>query len=708
MAKDEYEPVAASEGGAASEKAEVARWQGEIDAARKRENKYRKEAAEIMDLYEGESAKDYSYNILYANVDTLSPALYNATPRPVVKRRFRDDDKLGMIAAKAGQRILEFLIDTGSDEYTDFDELMGTNVHEGILTSRGVSRFKYMASMTKVGEGADAYDKVKSELVCGEAVAWNRMLYGYAKRWSDTPWEAFIHYMSREELVENFGPEIGNRVKLEVSDDTDKDGKDKEEPPRDANVKFAMVYEILDRGSRKVLFMSPGLPEQFLKQDDDPWGVQGFFPNPQPLYFVTKVTDTLPIPLYRMYAQQAKELNSISYRINMLVRALKVRGAYDGSLEGLKKILEAEDNTLEPIDQLAQLAAQGMKSLENAIWLFPIENLIQVVQQLYLARQQCLQVIYEITGLADIMRGSSDAGETLGAQELKNQWGTLRLKKSQKRVQRYVRSCLRIMLEIAVGKISVETAEKMTGMGLMTAAAKQQLQMAVQKAQQMGMAQSVPPEAQAQVQEQLAQPSWEEVLALLRDDLQRNFRIDIETNSTIDAEATEDKQDIAELLNAISQFLNGIAPLIEQGFMPFDAARGMLLTITRRFRLGDEFEEQLAKMKEPPPKQDPKVQAEQQKMQNEQEKHKLDMQAKQADLAMKQQEMQMELQMMRAELQMEREKMDLERQKMGMQMQQQQANNAAQIEMLSAKVAAAHAMPKKPQGQPQSKQGAAA
>ena len=90
-------------------------------------------------------------------------------------------------------------------------------------------------------------------------------------------------------------------------------------------------------------------------------------------------------------------------------------------------------------------------------------------------------------------------------------------------------------------------------------------------------------------------------MGLLTNDLQRNYRIDIETNSTVDAEATEDKQNMGEFLNAVAQFMNGVAPLVQQGTMPFDAAKSILLAVTRRYRFGPEVEDELKKMQPPQP-----------------------------------------------------------------------------------------------------------
>lgn len=639
---------------------EVAHWLKEIEAARKREKEWRKEAQQLVLMYEGAKAKADSYNILYANTDTLAPALFNSTPRPLVQRRFKDADPLGKLAATAGQRALEFMLDTGDNEYPVFEELISADVLEALVPGRGLTRFKYDAELreSEVAEGeTPPPPQVSNERVCGEKLPWNRLLHGYGKRWKDVPWLALVHYMDQGELDENF-PDLKGKITLTVADAEDSSSEtDGEQPPRDAELRYAAVYEIWDKKTRTQVFISDGYKDGPCKKLPDPLELQGFFPCPEPLTFMPKIGELLPVPLYRLYKEQAEELNTVSERINRIVRALRIRGFFDNTVSGLDKLLESEDNTLLPLDNAAALFGQG-KKLEDAIWIMPLQELAGVLQQLYVQRQQCKTVIYELTGIADIMRGSSQASETLGAQELKNQWGTLRLKKSQKRVMKYVRNALRIMLEIAANKFSEKTWKAMTGLPLLTGEEKMAL------GQQVQMMQMQPPtdpqqmQQLQQMQQKLQAPGWTEVLELLRNDTLRNFRIDIETNSTIDAEATEDKQNISELLTALSQFLTGVSPMIEQGILPFEAAKAMLMAIVRRFRFGSEVEDQLDLMKPPEPKEEKPSPADMIKLEGE----KMKQQGEQSKQGLEMQKMQMQMELERERHQLEMEKLNFERQ----------------------------------------------
>lgn len=630
--------------------ATVRTWMDRIKEAQRREKDYRKLGQEVVKLFEGDSSTDNSFNILFSNTETLSPALYNSLPRPDVKRRFKDADPLGKQAAELVERGLAFLLDSDLREFPSVDTLLSDAVQNALVPGRGVTRFRYEAAQGSV-----------PEMVYGETVPWNRFLHGWARSWQKVPWVAFEWPMTEAELKENFGVTGGELVDLEGA------GSSEEAPNRaeeSTGAKGAWVYEIWDKSSRKVYFLSESFPDKILRETKDPFGLSGFFPCPEPLTFVQRLTSLLPVPLYTFYQEQAKELNRVTVRINRIIVALKVRGAYDSSVEGIERVLEAEDNALVPVENVASM--QQGQTLEKAIFLLPIEKLIAVLQQLYLQRTQVKQVIYEITGIADIMRGNTAASETLGAQQIKSQWGSLRIKRSQKAVAQYARGCLRIMAEIMVTRFSPETFAAMTGLSFPREMQKQSAQAALQ---QFAVAQQPPP---PELMELLRQPSWEELLGLLRQDTLRSYRIDIETNSTVDLEATEDKEDMAELMNAIAQFMNGVAPAVQAGVMPFEAAKAMLLGIVRRFRFGADVEELLEQMQPPQPPEpegeDPAAAAEAQakaqaavaQEQARQQTLQMDMQFRQAEHQFKMQELQQKAALAQATFQLKAQQLQLE------------------------------------------------
>ncbi len=622
--------------------ADVKYWLDEISSSRKRERDYRKDGLRILDIYSGKKKEDIPFNILFSNTETLKPALYSTVPRPVVERRFKDEDPVGKAAAEAGQRLLEFLLDTSIDGYETFDDGMNAATLDTTLVGRGVTCVKYDADVVDVED--TPYKN--SELVCLDSQMWTRVYFGYAHKWSKVPWIAYETYLDEDECKKLFGEEIAKKIVYTTGEEADTDDEDflgKDEEEREIGErKTALIYQIWDRAGGKVVrYISPQFKENILKNEDDPLGLTGFFNCPKPMRFVDKPNDFTPVASYTLYENQAKELNDLTRRISKIIRAIRAKGAYDQALgDDIKNLMDADEGDLIPVDVAA--ASAGEKGLDSAVWFWPVDKLIIVLRELYQARENCKQVIFEIMGLADIMRGASVASETLGAQQIKQTWGQLRLKDSQKEVQRYAKDLLRLMLEVAAQKFSVSTWAQMTGLPFVTKQENDKAQKLMQTAQQMAakyqqqaqiQAQQtgqppqppqVPPEIQQQVQQAqatLQKPVWEDILKLLKNDLQRAYRIDIETNSTIEAEATEDQKNIADVMNALAQYLNGVAPLVLQGALPFEAAQAMMMAIIRRFRFGSEIEDFIKQMKPPQPPPDAagqmaKVQAAQQKLQS--------------------------------------------------------------------------------------------
>ena len=64
----------------------------------------------------------------------------------------------------------------------------------------------------------------------------------------------------------------------------------------------------------------------------------------------------------------------------------------------------------------------------------------------------------------------------------------------------------------------------------------------------------------------LQQPSWEEVVQIMRDDMARTFRVDVETDSMVASTIESDMQALGEVLAGLTQFWQGVAPMIRPEF----------------------------------------------------------------------------------------------------------------------------------------------
>lgn len=559
----------------------VRRWLAELNIAHREERDWRKEGADLYAMYEGGRKKAHAFNVLWANTELLLPAVYNSTPQPDVRRRFRDADPVG----KGVSAVLERALSTSIDVY-DFDAEAESFVLDMLLVGRGVPRVKYEPSF----DPANA-DKLLSEQVECECVQWDDFRRGPGKRWNEVPWVAFRHDFTAEMAEKQFGPEIAGALKYS-------EGKDSEQISEDKRTrelfKTVEAWEIWDRDQRRVLFIAPSHKDAPLLVAADPLRLRQFFPCPRPGYAIKNTRTLVPVPLYRLYEEQAKELDKVSARINKICDALKVRGAYSANLAELAGLFEADDRQMIPVQNVSELSSVG--GLDKAIWTLPVDRLIQVLNGLYVARDQIKATIYELTGLSDIVRGATDPNETASAQQIKSRWGSLRLQRLQREAQRTIRDVLRIKAEVIAERFDARTLEAATNLDFPTAAEKQQLQRAAQT--------GVPLPAQAQASLQL--PTWEEIFAVMRSDELRQYRVDVETDSTVQETVDRDLAGLREVIGAVGELFAGV-----QAGVPGDVAKEVALAVARRARMGGAVEDALDQFQPTSPEDDMKRMTEQ-------------------------------------------------------------------------------------------------
>lgn len=636
----------------------VAFWIAQIDAYNKKAQKWEKRSDKIIDRYADErsvNTRAAKYNILWSNVQTLLPALYDKAPNPNVERRFQDDDDLGLLAAQVLERSVSYFVKSD-----DFDDCMRQTVLDRLLPGRGTAWVRYVPNIqdvTQLTDDTQVSEAVQSMELYGEDVIvdyvhWKDFGHTIGKTWQEVRavWRSVP--MDRKALQARFGEELGSQIPLNAKRD------DVEGSTDDTT---AMIYEIWDKKTKKAFWIHRDWPTP-LDERDDPLKLKGFFPCPKPLYATLTNKSLIPIPDYTLYQDQALELDNLTSRIDLITKALKVAGVYDASAEGVQSLLsEAVENKLVPVENYAIMGEKG--GLKGVISLLPVQEIAGVLMQLYDARERVKQDLYEITGMSDIIRGASNANETATAQQIKGQYASLRLGYMQRDVARFSRDLVKIMAEIISEHFSLETIKNISGVKLLTGQEKQMAMMAAQSGQQL------PP----QMADLMNKPTWDDVFNLLKNDQMRCFRVDIETDSTIKADQEAEKQSRIEFLGAVGGFMQQAAvsppdlqPLLMQ----------MLMFGVRGFRAGRELETEFKaafdtiKKKAEQPQIDPaaaeqqmKMQAEAQAAQVEAQKTQIEAQIAEAEMMLKKLELDLkakELELKQADTvqkyQLEREK----------------------------------------------------
>ncbi len=674
------------------------RWKKEIMLAGKRERDWERDAEKIVKRYRGEEKKRNRYNVLWANTEILRPSIYNSRPNPDVRRRFRDADPVGKAVSEVLERSLQVFLD--GDEY---DDAVKNDVLDGLLCGRGVSRIRYVPKIS-TSEQADVEDEdedsaseteasadepassqeadraeaeedtestdlpdeeVESETVEIVHTDWKDFRHGYGRTWVEVPWVGFRHKLTRVEAEEKFGEDHPGLAKVEftvpVGDEYKKPGDQVGETE-----KVAEFWEVWDKVGGQVFFVHESAEGLLYPQDnadgEPPLDFDGFFPCPRPLMIVENTGSLLPTPPFRLYENEASQLDQITGRIDKIVKGCRLRGIYDAKMPEMKDLLSSDDNEMIPIQNAQQWKDGG---LDAAVSWFPVEQAAKVLEGLYDARDRQKAIIDELTGIADIMRGATDPNETASAQELKSTYGSIRLQRMQKEVQRYACDLLRLTAAAMCQKFSPQTFEEMTELKFPTAQQKQIMQMLFQRQQamqppapQMPPQPGQPPQAAQPAPApagppidpaMLKVPSWDDILQLMHSPKLRQFKVDIETDSTIAGTLSSDMHGLSEVLTAISQAMQELAPMVSQGVLPVDAAKEVILTVIRRARMGMAVEDAFDKLQPPKPQPTPhdtemaKVQAQGQaqaqvaqvKAQAEAQQHQVEQQATMQAEAMK-------------------------------------------------------------------------
>lgn len=512
-------------------------------------DKWHKPGKEVWKIYSGDD-DSIPFNILYSNTETIVPAIFSRKPIARVTRRF--DESRADIPASIVQRMLTYCMDMNLPRYPSFMRAIEDSVLDAALPGQGLFRVRNV-------QGFAILDYVE----------WDKFVWGVCSRWERCQWIAFAHDLEADEVLEMF-PKLTPEQKayFEAAAKAKESQQEKDEQTGETKPPSIRVWEHWDKRSRTRKWLCDAASDCCLQVDEDPLKLNDFFPVPNPLKFLHTTTDTLPRPLYKLYQDQALELNEITRRLKNIMKAIKVRGIYASGIDDIPNVFnQDDDNTLIPSQAAANVLVQG-KGLDAYIWLIPIEKLIVVAKELYMAREAIKGTIYEILGIGDILRGVSKASETLGAQEIKDKWGSLRINKLRERTAEFVRDGLRLLADCAVKNTPEDVWAKVTGVPL-----KSQMEAAV-LAQQ---GQPLPPEA-----------TWAGVLKNLQDDVQRSFLIDIESNSTVDAEATEEKRDMAEFMNALGQAMSGLKELMGGSPQGWEAGKAILLGIISKFNLGED------------------------------------------------------------------------------------------------------------------------
>lgn len=431
------------------------RWKMELDAARKRLARWHKQGDDIVARFLDERAagnqKEKRLNLFTSDVQTRRAILFGQTPKVDVSRRFADaKDDVGRVAAEIMERLLNTDIERDDDTYA---EALDNALNDYELPGLGIARIRYVANFeidestaqeAKLDEETGAElaaavpaQEVKSdEDVETDYVFWKDFLFGTGRVWSEVPWVAFRSNMSRSELVKRFG-KAGEKVALNGR----KRGEEDEET-RDVWSR-AEVWEIWDKESGQVFWITAGLDE-VLDRKEDPYQLPGFFPCPRPMMANLTTTKLIPRPDYVLHQDGYNEVDSLTTRINLLQKAIRVAGAYDKSAAEVKRLLsEAGFNEMIGVENWPAFSEKG--GFKGSVDWFPLEQVTAALSILREQRREAIDLQHQVTGMSDVMRGQQTSpGVTATAEGIKAKFGSVRMQQRQDEFARFASDLQRL------------------------------------------------------------------------------------------------------------------------------------------------------------------------------------------------------------------------------------------------------------------------
>ena len=404
-------------------------WVAKINSSEKTYETYYGLINEIRKYYRNERQKN-KQNIFWSTIETLKPFLYFKQPQPFIIRANKKSDVVENMACQIVENALKWNM-----KQFDFDSVIKYARNDFLLSGMGILWEQYHSSFKYIGE-VMLKDK---EQVTTQYVNPISFLTDTDKVevWEDVEWIARKCFMSVDDIYYNFG-EVQANYFLQ----------------HNFVEKSISVYEIWDKKSKQIYFLSPEYTEGFLEVYDDTLHLSGFFPCPKPIMSTLANDGVIPVPDYVEIKSLLDELDGINSRMRLTMQALKVSGCYDNSFPELANILD-KDVTLISLNDFDKLKDAG--GLRGIIDFAPIEQYISALQVLAERRQVLINSIYEVTGVSDIMRGTSNSHDTATAVVQKTNFGTLRNQDRQNDMQRFLKDLLRIKAEIICEQFSPDT-----------------------------------------------------------------------------------------------------------------------------------------------------------------------------------------------------------------------------------------------------------
>ena len=529
------------------------RWVKRISRETTTHKPYRDQAKRAEQSYRDERDDNLKseFPIWWSTVEITKAAIFANPPKPDVRKRYNDQSKTEDRLAQSIERSLSFTEDT-----TYFYDNGQLAVGDFVVAGCGEAKVELdtetqdapiidpLTQQPIIGEDGEP---MMQKVIVKQSVRlrhfhWSKFGWEPGKDWDSCGWVYFTHDMTADEIEDQFKIEE-DKIALICGNQ------------KDATKRYQTTYpvhEVWDKKTKKQLFVCQGLDDP-LEENDDPLKLAGFFPCPKPMMTNVKSESYIPKPDYCFIEKQCNNINRMSARITSLTQNIKDVGFYDAQLGELSQLATAPDGTLVPIKNLMErLNKSGKTDFDSVMAMQDNSTKVAVLRELIAQRDIEKNNVFETVGIADIVRGASQASETAAAQTIKAQWANVRIGPKIKAIAMFFREVFRLEAEVIAEHFTLDQLNRMSGMELTP-----------------------------------------EEHAALKNDLSRQYAIDVETDSTLAADDAEERGQRLEMVKAMTDYLNVYLPLAQQNLIPAEMVKQTMLFVIRSFKYGRQLEESM-------------------------------------------------------------------------------------------------------------------
>jgi hypothetical protein len=522
-------------------------WIKELKAARDERHAFDGVAVKTIQRYSDQRSNDYSdqqnrYNLFYANTEIKMAALYSHTPEADVRRRFMDaNDAISRVAANIVQRatFIEMELDNFDQKFKQmlFDYLVpGVGVGWVRLEQEEGEPNKMVVTDPITGEQTlqdDPAPNITEQLTHIDYVAWDDFLWAPCQVWTDCRWIARRVPMNRDAIKARFGETAKDGAIASINYEKKKSSDGTEVPsdklkPTYITQSTTDVYEIWDRECECIYWICESSPTP-LDVKEDTNNFPGFFPTPLPPLGRFTTSSTIPRSDFSLTQDQYDMLDELQSRATNLIECIKVKFVYDASRPEIGTIFTTlSENTGVGVNDWQNWQSEK-GGLANAIQFVPIQDFVSALSTTQENIQTVKQNIFDIEGIADYMRGETQAYDSAAAINQKGTFAGNRLGTIQKAVAQYVEKLVRLKVHLMTKFYKPEILIDHAG--------------------------ALPDEDR-----QYFGPAMQ----LLKSDFAANFRLSVSVDSIQDASWNNQKAERTTLVQTIGEMIATVLPQVKQ------------------------------------------------------------------------------------------------------------------------------------------------